>query len=223
MLKNIVGAFWQPRRVVVDPQTLRTLPARELRCGLAECVKHAIVGDPGLLPWLETHVDKVLELDPASIEALIARSVAVKVRLVVADETEQGERALLNLGHTFGHAIEPIERCGLRHGEAVAIGLCAAMHVATTRGVFPRRDVDRIEALLRRIGLPTRVVLLGDDGRHRAEGGLDRGALLRAMGHDKKNRDGRVRLVLPLAIGRAALVDDATPAEIHAAWDRVGV
>lgn len=220
LIKNVVGTFWQPRRIVVDTTVLETLPLRELRCGLAECVKHALVGDPGLLEWLDVHVDRVLALDAAALEALLVRSIAVKVRIVVADETEQGERAHLNLGHTFGHAIEPIETLGLKHGEAVAIGLCAAMRVAVRRGTLEPTDAQRVEALLRRIGLPTVVPSPTPSATGEP---VDLSRLLRAMGHDKKNVDGRLRLVLPRGVGRAELVDDVDPDEVAAAWAHVGI
>lgn len=212
--KNLAGAFWPPRAIVDDPETLRTLPPRELRCGLAECVKHALVGDPGLLDFIEERRSAILDLEPASLQALLARSIAVKTKIVAEDPFERSTRASLNLGHSFGHALEPETGLDLKHGEAVAIGLCAALRVATARGLADRGQAARVERLIASLGLPVRLA---------STGGVDQARLLRAMRHDKKSRAGKMRLVLPEGIGRVRVVDDVTEAELRDAWTSVGV
>jgi 3-dehydroquinate synthase len=155
--KNLVGAFWQPLAVLIDPHLLRTLEPRHFRCGLAECVKHAVLGDTDLLAFIERHSDEIAALDMPVLAELITRSVRIKTAIVEADERECGQRALLNLGHTFAHAIEPIEALDLRHGEAVAVGLCAAGHCAVETGRIDGGQVKRVRDLLDRLGLPTRL------------------------------------------------------------------
>ncbi|HMN95592.1 MAG TPA: 3-dehydroquinate synthase [Phycisphaerales bacterium] len=217
--KNLAGAFWPPRAIIDDPETLRTLPARELRCGLAECVKHALIGDPDLIDYIESRRAEILALETESLTGLLARSIAVKARIVAEDPYERSSRAQLNLGHTFGHAIEPEPALGLRHGEAVSIGLCAAMRLARLRGMVAEAQVRRVERLLDAIGLPTRVPPAKAD----RAAAVDRDRVLRAMRVDKKNRAGRIRLVLPDGIGRVRIIDDVPEAEIREAWEEVGM
>jgi len=216
LLKNMVGAFWQPSAILADPKTLRTLPARELRAGLAECVKHAIIAEPELLAYIEEHHRAIVALESPQLGELLRRSIAIKARIVGEDPTERGQRALLNLGHTFAHAIEPIAELGLNHGEAVAIGLCAAAHLAASRHGFPSADVGRIERVLASIGLPTRLPA--------ADSHLSTAVprLLEAMGHDKKHHAGSLRLILPKAIGSVEIVEGVSHAAIAAAWRIVG-
>lgn len=209
--KNLIGTFAMPRAIVADPQTLGTLPDRELRCGLAECVKHAVIGDAELLPMLEQRGSALMARDPAALATLIERSAAVKIRLVAEDPLERGRRAELNLGHTFAHALEADHSLGLKHGEAVSIGLVAAARLAATRRMLPAGDAERIERLLAKLGLPTRVARLPD-----------RASLMRAMSQDKKALAGRMRLVLPRAIGRVEVVEDSAPDEVARAWESVG-
>lgn len=209
--KNLIGAFWPPRLVVADPRVLRTLPPRELRCGLAECVKHAIIADAGLLALIEARAAAILGGDEGAQTELIARSSAVKVAIVQRDERESGPRALLNLGHTFAHVIEPIPELGLHHGEAVAIGLCAAATAAAATGRLGRADADAIPRILARLGLPTALARPASAA-----------ALMRAMAYDKKVERGRMRLVLPRAIGAAEIADDVPRGVVEAAWRAVG-
>jgi 3-dehydroquinate synthase len=215
--KNLIGAFWQPAAVVADPRALLTLEARDLRCGLAECVKHALLAEAGgaiaggLLAWIEANADAIGSLDLAVLTDLIERGARVKVGFVVEDEREAGRRALLNLGHTFAHAIEPIEELDLRHGEAVAIGLCAAAWCAVREGHLGEAAARRTTALLERLGLPTRLPRPIDANR-----------LVRAMRYDKKVAGGRIRLVLPTASGGASVFADVAPGAIIAAWRAVG-
>lgn len=210
LLKNMIGAFWQPRAVIIDPLTLRTLDARELRCGLAECVKHALIGDVHLLKLLEDNATRLLGGDIEALSDLIARSAKIKAAIVEADEREAGLRALLNLGHTLGHAIESITELGLKHGEAVALGLCAAARAATSLGHMAAIDETRLRSLLTRLGLPTRLPKPVDPNR-----------LLAAMRYDKKAAGGAMRLVLPVGLGKAAIFDDVPQSVVEAGIDSI--
>ncbi|MGY0620289.1 3-dehydroquinate synthase [Lysobacter sp. A378] len=205
--KNLVGAFHSPRAVIADTTTLRTLPDRELRAGLAEVVKYGAIAssldsdDAGFLGWLESHVDALLARDDAVLTETIARCCALKAAVVARDPFERGQRALLNFGHTFGHAIETQQGYagttadGLNHGEAVAVGMVLATRLSARLGLAPTADAERLCALLHRFGLPTGL-----------PSGLDPTALLARMRLDKKaNADG-IRFVLWDGIGHGRLV-----------------
>jgi 3-dehydroquinate synthase len=209
--KNLVGAFWQPVGVLADPRVLATLDRRDLRCGLAECIKHAVIADATLLDRIEAAADAIEALDEAVLEEIIARCVQIKATIVAADEREAGIRALLNLGHTFGHAVEPIKEQDLRHGEAVAVGMCAAARCAAATGRLAEADAERIERVIARVGLPTAL---------RQAAPVER--LVTAMGFDKKVSGDRLRLVLPTSIGAAETVDDVDRSVIERAWQAVG-
>ncbi|MDY7108020.1 MAG: 3-dehydroquinate synthase [Planctomycetota bacterium] len=211
MGKNLIGAFWQPNAVLVDPLVLRTLEARDFRCGLAECIKHGMLADAGLFSFIDSNLNRITALDAEVVTELIARSAQVKSGIVEEDEREAGRRALLNLGHTFAHVIEPIEALDLRHGEAVAIGLRAAARCACETGRLEAGDEKVIVALLEKAGLPTRLTQPVDANR-----------LIDAMGYDKKVAGGRLRLVLPTAPGRAEIADDVPRETILSAWSAVG-
>ena len=196
--KNLVGAFHQPAAVVADLATLDTLPERELRAGLAEVVKYGAIGDPDFFAWLERHAEDLLAREPVALAHAIATSCAHKAGIVARDETEQGERMLLNFGHTFGHAIETEQGYGgLLHGEAVAVGMVLAARLSADLGRAPWPDAARLAALLERLGLP---VALPE--------GLSADALVARMALDKKAVSGRVRLVLWTGLGRADVVAD---------------
>jgi 3-dehydroquinate synthase len=196
--KNLVGAFHQPRAVIADTATLATLPAREFRAGLAEIVKYGAIGDAAFFAWLEAHADALLARDEAALEHAIATSCAHKAAIVARDERESGERALLNFGHTFAHAIEVEAGYGtLLHGEAVAIGMVLAARLSASLGRATPEDAERLAALLDAFGLPTRL-----------PPALDADALLRHMRLDKKNLGTQVRLILWRGIGRAEIVAD---------------
>lgn len=199
--KNLVGAFKQPDLVAIDPETLRTLPSDEFRSGLAEVVKHGMIGDPGLFAWMEGRQAAVAERASWGLAEMIAAAVRVKVAVVEADPFERGRRAVLNLGHTFGHALEALSNYGMRHGEAVAVGLAAATRLAARVQVCEPGLVERVERLLERLSLPTRV-----------EAGYAPEQVLAAMATDKKRLNGRLRFVLPRAIGDVDVFDDV-PAE----------
>lgn len=205
--KNLIGAFHQPRAVIADLHSLSTLPHRELRAGLAEVVKTACIGDADFLDWLEVHADALLAYDTEALTHAIARCCRFKAGVVERDEREAGERALLNFGHTFGHAIETetgYDR--LLHGEAVAIGMVLAARLSAQIGMSDDADTQRLAALLKRLGLPTSMPpdLAGD-------------ALLARMRLDKKNRAGALRLILWRGIGRAEIVDNVDADAIRAA------
>lgn len=204
--KNMIGAFYQPRLVLADTDTLTTLPDRELRAGLAEVIKYGLMRDLPFLEWLEANLAALLARDPAALAYAVQRSCQNKAEVVVADEHENGERALLNLGHTFGHAIETGMGYGeWLHGEAVAVGTLMAAELSCHLGWIDAADVQRIESLYARAALPVR----GPQ--------LDTARYLALMRHDKKVQDGKLRLVLLQALGRAVLSDAATTAEIVAA------
>jgi len=201
--KNLVGAFHQPRAVVADIDTLATLPDREYRAGLAEVVKGAAIGDEPFFAWLETHAGALAARDDATLIEAIARKVRYKAGVVARDETEQGERALLNFGHTFGHALETAGRyTTLLHGEGVAIGMLLAARLSERLGMSVAADTARLRRLLDALGLPTAV-----------PAGFDPQQLLALMRLDKKNTAGTLRLILWRGIGKAAIVggvaDDA--------------
>lgn len=205
--KNIIGAFHQPSGVWVDTETLRTLPDRELRCGLAEVVKYGVILDSAFFDELEVQVDAILAREPGALRSIVSRSCRLKASVVERDEREEtGLRAVLNFGHTVAHAIEAVAGYDgpYQHGEAVAVGMVAEARLAERMGWIGSDLVDRIERLLVRLGLPT------------AAPGLDASRLIDAMTRDKKNRGGRIRFVLPRAIGRVELTDGPDDAEVRA-------
>ncbi len=211
--KNLVGAFWPARLVICDCDVLRTLGDREFRSGLAECVKHAIIDGPDALSSLERELPGVLERDPDVLARFIDRSAGVKIGIVERDPREAGDRAFLNLGHTYAHALESRTELGLAHGEAVAIGLVAACRAAVAAGLQSGSAMeDRIRALLAEAGLPTAV---------RGIGAADLDGLTAAMRVDKKASHGRIRLVLPRDIGDVVVVDDPGDSVVRAGWAAV--
>lgn len=208
--KNLVGAFHQPFAVIVDTEFLATLPARDFSAGLAESIKHAVVRDPHFLTWQEQHATAVLAREPAACIELIAKNCAIKAEIVARDEREENLRAILNHGHTIGHAIEHLLGYELRHGECVGLGMLAENDIAVSRGILPRGVAERIETLIQRCGLPTRLPrpLAGDK-------------VLAASRMDKKNRGSAIFAVLISGIGQPALVGDISEAEIQAGLTRI--
>jgi 3-dehydroquinate synthase len=203
--KNMVGAFHQPLAVIADTATLDTLPDRELAAGLAEVVKYGAIDDLALFDWLERNVDRLRARDPVALAHAIGRSCEIKARIVALDEREAGPRALLNLGHTFGHAIEALEGYGTwLHGEAVSAGMVMAARFSGRLGRAPAGDAARLEALLRRAGLPVEPPALAPD------------AWLDAMGRDKKNEAGRITLILLDRLGSAVVEKGVPPGELAA-------
>ncbi len=193
--KNMIGAFYQPRAVIADTRVLDTLPDRELKAGIAEVIKYGLIRDAPFFRWMEEKMASMLVRDPEIMTHAIERSCRNKADVVAEDERESGLRAILNFGHTFGHAIETGMGYGrYLHGEAVAIGMCQAADLSCRRGYLPPSDVQRIVDLVSRAGLPTR-----------PPRELDSGKFLDLMSVDKKNVDGRLRLILLEAIGKATL------------------
>ena len=193
--KNMIGAFYQPQCVLADTALLNTLPDRELSAGLAEVIKYGLIRDAQFFCWLEDNIEALLKRDAEALTHAIERSCANKAEVVAADERETGERATLNLGHTFGHAIETGMGYGVvLHGEAVAIGMCQAADLSRRLGWLKDDDVSRIERILQRCRLPTA-----------PPPNLDADRFLELMAVDKKNVDGKLRLILLEQIGKATL------------------
>ncbi|GAA5176438.1 3-dehydroquinate synthase [Niveibacterium umoris] len=204
--KNMIGAFYQPRLVIADIGTLATLPDRELKAGLAEVIKYGLIRDPAFFEWIERHLDALLARDPEALAHAVEVSCRNKAEVVAADETEQGERATLNLGHTFGHAIETGMGYGVwLHGEAVAAGTVMALALSKRLGWLSDVEIDRAVRLFARAGLPTKGPVLGAQ------------RYLELMRHDKKVADGQLRLILLKGIGRAVIHSGATDGEVCAA------
>jgi 3-dehydroquinate synthase len=195
--KNMIGAFHQPRAVIADTAVLASLPVRELRAGLAEVIKYGLIWDEAFFDWIESRLDALLARDAAALSHAIHRSCAIKAEIVSRDEREQGERAFLNLGHTFGHAIEAATGyTAWLHGEAVGTGLLIAADLSARLGMLDARVVTRLHALLQRAGLPVAAPRIG------AARALD------YMRLDKKVQSGRVRLVLLSGLGRSIVTGD---------------
>jgi 3-dehydroquinate synthase len=204
--KNLVGAFHPPRAVLADTAALRTLPPRELRAGLAEVVKYGAIVDAGFLDWLEAHADALLAMDDDTLAEAIARSCVHKAAIVERDPFEHGERALLNFGHTFGHAIETEQGYGgLIHGEAVAVGMVQAARLSERLGLAGAADTARLRALLQRFGLPVA-----------PPGGLDPDALIGHMRLDKKTQAGGLRFIVWEGAGRARVRADVAEEDVRA-------
>jgi 3-dehydroquinate synthase len=195
--KNLVGAFHQPSLVLIDPDVLRTLDPRDLKAGFAEVIKYGIIRDADFFSFLEENWEAILSLEPSAMEKVIAVSCRIKAGVVAADEREEsGLRAILNFGHTVAHAIEALsDYTTYRHGEAVAIGMALAADISARLGHLPKGDADRIESLLKSVGLPVTF------------SGLDTGQLVSRMRFDKKAHGERIRFVLARKIGEVFLTD----------------
>ena len=209
--KNLIGAFHQPSAVVIDVQTLKTLPREELQSGLAECVKHAVIRDATLMDFIEENADALLSCDEGVMTEFIARNVAIKASVVAADERESHQRAHLNFGHTVGHGIEAFVGYGkITHGQCVALGMIAACIIAEKKRLIDRSLRDRLEHVLKRLGLAVR----GD--------GLDPQEIWEIMQHDKKARSGRVRFILPIELGKVEIFDDVPERDVIEAITSLG-
>ena len=211
--KNLIGAFHQPRLVLIDPTVLTTLPEREFRAGMAEVIKYGVIGDPELFAELEMAARRdpqaglasLAAVGPELLELLLERSAAAKARVVAADEHEAGLRAILNYGHTLGHVVETLSGYGTwLHGEAVAIGMVAAGELSLAMGLWADEDQARQKRLIQAAGLPLRFPP------------LQREALVQCLQGDKKVKAGQIRFVLPSAIGAVAIHDDVTLESIFA-------
>jgi len=204
--KNMIGAFYQPRAVFIDIDTLHTLPPREFAAGLAEVIKYGLICDEPFYRWLHAHIPQLQALEEGPLAEAIERSCSNKARVVAEDEREQGIRAILNLGHTFGHAIETHQGYGeWLHGEAVAAGMMLAARLSSQLGMLPEAEFIGLRELLRRAGLPTA-----------APSDMGADDFLELMQRDKKVVDGRLRLVLLRAIGEAEVTDTVTAEQLRA-------
>lgn len=210
--KNLVGAFYQPEIVLIDTNTLKTLPQRELLAGYAEIVKYGLIGDAEFFTWLESHGDKVIALDEQAISHAIEVSCRAKARVVEADEREGGVRALLNLGHTFGHALEAAAgyNGSLLHGEGVAIGTVMAYRLSETLGLCSAADVARVIQHFQKVGLPVHA------------GGIKAKVpdLINTMKRDKKAMDDGMVFIMPRAIGSAFVSQDVQEADVISVLER---
>ena len=212
--KNLVGAFWQPSITIVDANTLRTLGKRELRAGLAECVKHGLIADLELFHDIRKNADALSNNDTTAIDRLLPRAILVKTAIVARDPLERGERAKLNLGHTFGHAIEtlPLSSGNLLHGEAVAIGICAAATTAKSMEMINADEQTAITNTLASCGLPQRF-----------EGTTTVDDVLRRMGFDKKNEGGKLKLILPRGLGACEIVSEPPESAVREGLRAIGI
>ncbi len=196
--KNLIGAFYQPKAVIIDTETLKTLPDREYSAGMAEVIKYGLIADADFLSWLELNIEPLMKRDSHAIARAIAVSCEIKARVVAADETEQGVRAILNLGHTFGHAIEAFQQYKeWLHGEAVGAGMILAAELSMRMGNITEQDYLRAKTLIAAAGLPTE-----------PPENISREDFLSLMGLDKKVLDGRLRLVLLESLGEAIVTSD---------------
>ena len=203
--KNMIGAFYQPKLVVIDTECLQTLPEREFAAGMAEVIKYGIIWDADFFSWLEQNMSRLQQQDPVALAHAIKRCCEIKADVVAEDETEHGVRALLNLGHTFGHAIEAEQGYGnWLHGEAVAAGIMQAAATAQLRGQLSAEQQERIRALLLAAKLPVR-----------GPADMNFDTYLRHMRRDKKVLAGKLRLVLPVGIGHAEVVADVSDAQLQ--------
>jgi 3-dehydroquinate synthase len=213
--KNLIGAFHQPRLVLADLDALATLPPREFLAGYAEVVKYGLIDDPDFFAWLEQNGATARDGDAAARQHAVVTSCKAKAAIVARDEKEEGDRALLNLGHTFAHALETELGFGadLLHGEAVAAGMGLAFDFSVRQGLCPAGDAERVKRHLRSLGLPAG---LQDAGRHATQGKWNATRLIAHMGHDKKLRDGKVTFVLARGIGKAFLAPGTDLAAVEA-------
>ncbi len=209
--KNLIGLFNQPKFVLMDTDTLKTLSSRDIRAGLAESIKHAIIRDADFFQYHKENREKILSLDSSIIEDLLARNCSIKAGVVSEDEREANLRAILNFGHTIGHAIESAGLYQLRHGEAVALGMISAGFIAKERKMFSDKEFSEIEHIIREYQLPSRLA------------NLDFDILYELMQRDKKVRAGKIRFVLPRRIGDVEIVNDVTVEQIKSAVEYIGV
>jgi len=198
LLKNKIGAFYHPRLTISDISTLKTLSPRELSDGLAEIIKHGAILDGEFFSYLEENLDKIKSLDDQVLERVVSRSAEIKAGVVEKDELDLGLRNILNYGHTVGHAIESVSELKVWHGEAVAIGMLAEARISNRLGILDKSEVLRIKNLIAQAGLPIALPRLGVD------------RLIQAMGHDKKIQHGKLRFILPRAIGDVFITDEVS-------------
>lgn len=188
--KNMVGAFYQPRFVYINVNTLKTLPERELKAGMAEVIKHSIIRDADFFSYIEENIDSIYSLNEEILKILAVKNCSIKAKVVEIDETEEGLRAILNFGHTIGHSIETVMNFKLLHGECVSLGMVGAFRLAEELSLVKKEDVKRVEELLQKAGLPTSI------------GEIDIDKIYKQMFHDKKIQKSKLNFVLPTKIGK---------------------
>jgi len=202
-LKNKIGAFYQPRLVISDITTLKTLPTREISDGLAEIIKYAVIRDKELFTFLERNLDQIKSLDEGLLEEIVSKSAKIKAEVVEKDERDLGVRNILNYGHTVGHAIESASDFKVGHGEAVAIGMLAAGRISSKLGILNQNELIRLKDIIERAGLPIKMPSLEVE------------RIMQAMEHDKKILRGKMRLVLPKSIGNVFVTNEVSPSLIE--------
>jgi len=203
LLKNEIGAFYQPKMTVADISTLKTLPTEELTGGLAEVIKYAVIKDAQFFVYLEKHLDLIKALDDNVLETIVAKSAQIKVEVVEIDEKDTGLRNILNFGHTVGHAVESVTNFQIAHGQAVAFGMVAAAKISSELGILDSGNVTRLKSLLEKAGLITKLPL------------TEVKQVMQAMRYDKKVQNGKIRFVLPRAIGQVFITDNVSPAIVE--------
>jgi 3-dehydroquinate synthase len=197
-LKNMIGVFYQPKLVISDIDTLKTLDNKILIDGLAEVIKYGVIRDEGLFRYIEENLDKIKSLDSGALEEIVLRSAEIKAEVVEKDEKDLGLRAILNYGHTVGHAIESVSDFKVEHGTAVALGMLAAAKISCKMGILGNKDLLRLQSLIQRVGLPTTMpkLTIGD--------------IIQAITHDKKVLRGKVRFILPQSLGKVFIADEVS-------------
>jgi 3-dehydroquinate synthase len=202
-LKNNIGAFYQPKMVITDVSTLKTLPEKEMNNGLAEAIKYGIICDKGLFQIIESEIERIKSFDERILTEVICRCAGIKAKIVEKDEKDTGLRNILNYGHTIGHAIETVSDFRVSHGQAVSIGMVTAGLISLKMGFLSDSDLNRIEAVLIKSALPVKIP------------GLDIDDLMQALKHDKKKKEGKIRFILPKSIGEVFFSDEASTALIE--------
>jgi len=202
-LKNKIGAFYQPRLVVADINTLKTLPAEELANGLAEVIKSAAVRNKEFFAFLEDNLDRIKSLEEEALEEIVFQTARIKAEVVAKDERDLGLRNILNYGHTIGHAIESVSDFKMGHGKAVAIGMVAAARISNRMGMLDNDGLVRLKNVIEQAGLPTKIP------------SLEKAKVLRAMKHDKKVLKDRIRFVLLKSIGSVLVTDEVSPSLVE--------
>jgi 3-dehydroquinate synthase len=202
-LKNEIGTFYQPKMTISDVTTLKSLPEKEFTGGLAEVIKHAVIKDEKFFSYLETNLDRLKSLDNNVLEAVVAKSARIKVGFVEQDAKDTGIRNILNFGHTVGHAVESVSHFQVSHGQGVSIGMTAAAGIAVQMELMDKENAVRLEKLLKKAGLPTKLPQ------------MEVKQVMQMMRYDKKVQGGKIRFVLPRAIGQVFITDEMSPAVIE--------
>jgi len=202
-LKNKIGAFYQPSLVISDISTLKTLPTSEFISGLAEVIKYGVIGNKTFFNYLERNIGRIQSLDEDVLEEVVYRSARIKARIVERDEKDQGLRNILNYGHTIGHALESVSNLNLEHGKAVAIGMLAAARISNQLGMLAKSEITRLKSLVEKAGLPTELP------------GLQIPSIIQAIKHDKKISRGKIKFILPTALGDVFITDEVNLALVE--------